>query len=110
MRACAGPGQPDCQQHPQLPAPGLRADGQSYLCHRLNNGSSMHGNMTVASITAVVALGLMAAAGPAPAQAAQDAPVRVLCNSAALARVVAGAASGATLSLAPGCHYVLTAG
>jgi predicted outer membrane repeat protein len=70
----------------------------------------MHGNMTAASITAVVALGVMAAAGPAPAQAAQDAPVRVPCNSAALARVVTGAASGATLSLAPGCHYVLTAG
>jgi predicted outer membrane repeat protein len=64
----------------------------------------MYGKMTAASIAAI---GVMAAAGAGPAQAA--AFVRVSCGSAALAAAVTSAASGTTLSLAPGCDYVLTA-
>jgi hypothetical protein len=63
----------------------------------------MYQKVTTACLAAI---GVMAAVSPAPAQAA--AFVRVPCNPAALAAAVTGAASGATLSLAPGCDYVLT--
>jgi predicted outer membrane repeat protein len=70
----------------------------------------MYGQKTAASITAAGVIGVMAAAGLAPAQAAQAAaPVRVPCDPAALAAAVAGAASGTTLELAHRCDYILTA-
>jgi predicted outer membrane repeat protein len=67
----------------------------------------MYRQMTAASTTAAGLIGVLAAAGLAPAQAA--APVRVPCDPAALAAAVAGAASGATLELAHRCDYILTA-
>lgn len=73
--------------------------------------------------TGAPAVAVMTAAAPwlaHPAQAAQatqsarrahvtPAVARVPCDPAALASDISGAASGATLSLASGCVYVLTA-
>ena len=71
----------------------------------------MRRRMTAGGSTAAGVIGVMPAAGLAPAPAAQAAAsVPVPCNPAALAAAVTGAADGATLSLAHGCRYVLTAG
>src|SRR4029077_313005 len=56
--------------------------------------------MAAAGTTAVLAGGVM----PAAAAAVTELP----CSPPALVSAVSGAASGATLSLAPGCTYVLT--
>jgi len=61
-----------------------------------------------------VAVAAVATVGPYSAQAAQAAAapvtVDVPCSAAALASDVGSASSGETLSLAPGCVYLMTAG
>jgi predicted outer membrane repeat protein len=72
----------------------------------------MRGNLGTAAGAA--AIGIMMAVGPGGAQTAQAAGatevIRVPCGVAALASAMTSASSSATLSLASGCVYVLTAG
>jgi hypothetical protein len=63
----------------------------------------MHRKITAAAV------GALMAAGPGVTAAHAAAVVAVPCDTAALTAAVAAAASGATLSLAAGCVYVLRA-
>src|SRR5260370_14890857 len=72
----------------------------------------MHLKLVRAAAT-TVAIGAAVALGPASAQAALAKPAPsvtgVPCSASLLAAAISGASSGDTLSLAPGCDYVLTA-
>jgi predicted outer membrane repeat protein len=67
----------------------------------------MRRKLTMAAGSVTAAILLAAATGVMAAQASPDAVVP--CDAAALASAISGAAAGATLSLTPGCSYLLTA-
>ena len=64
--------------------------------------------MTAAGVAAAGVAAVLAS-GAMPAAAAAATVTRVPCSTPALVSAISGAASGATLSLARGCTYVLTA-